>query len=120
MTKVKMLYNDNLICGFYMEGHAGYNVGGPDVICASLSAASQMTVNGIIDATGFYIDDIVTEFDLEKGIMKVELDLNEIERGLALDVVVQQLFKSFELYIRMLSEQYPENVMLISTLAIIE
>ena len=110
MTKVKMLYYNNLICGFEMEGHAEYNTSGPDILCASLSAASQMTINGILDATGFEYDDVVKECNARKGTLKLELNGSEINNGLAMDVVVQQLFKSFELYVVMLEEEYPQNV----------
>lgn len=109
MTKVKMLYHNNLICGFEMEGHACYNPGGPDVICASLSAASQMTVNGVLDATGYDYDELVREANAKDGILKVELDYYDIFYD-AMVLVTQQLFKAFELYIVMLSEQFPDNV----------
>lgn len=47
MTGVTIVKASGKIIGFKMEGHACYNPGGPDIICASLSAVSQMTVNGM-------------------------------------------------------------------------
>ena len=59
MTRVEMIYQNNIIIGFRMEGHAGFNTKGPDVVCASLSATSQMTVNGILDWTGLSLEDVM-------------------------------------------------------------
>ena len=68
MTHVEMIYDDNLIIGFRMEGHAGYNTEGPDILCASLSTASQMTINGILNWTGLSLEDVVLEEDKKKAI----------------------------------------------------
>ena len=105
MTKVKMLYDNNLFCGFDMAGHAGYNKGGPDVICASLSAASQLTINGLLDWIGCDYEEVVKLNDIVRGLLRFELPYPMYE-----NVTTQQLFKTFELYVQMLSEQYPENV----------
>lgn len=107
MTKVKMIYDNNIVLGFRMEGHAGYNPGGPDILCASLSTASQITVNGILDWIGLDYDEIVTEFDKKAGVMEVRLPSK-----LYGSTTVQQLFKSFELYVEMLEGQYGEHVSL--------
>ena len=108
MTKVKMLYDNSIFRGFDMEGHAGFNKGGPDVICASLSAASQMTINGLLDWIGCDYEEILTLSDTVKGLLRIELP-----NPMYVNVTVQHLFKTFELYIRMLSEQYPEYVQFI-------
>lgn len=105
MTNIKMLYDNNLYCGFEMEGHADYNPGGPDVICASLSAASQMTVNGILDWIGVDFDDIVKLNNPRKGFLKIIIPSPMHE-----SITVQQMFKSFELYVSMLSDMYAENI----------
>lgn len=102
-----MIYNNNIIIGFRMEGHAGFNLKGPDIVCASLSAVSQMTVNGVLDWTGLSIEDIVLEYDQMYAILHVELA--EEEFG---SITVQQLFKSFELYVEMLADIYTENIKL--------
>lgn len=103
-----MLYDNNLFRGFDMEGHAGFNIGGPDVICASLSAASQLTINGMLDWIGCDYEEVVSLNDVVKGLLRLELP-----DPMYCNATVQQLFKSFELYVQMLSEQYPENVMLV-------
>lgn len=107
MTHVEMIYDNNLIIGFRMEGHAGYNTEGPDILCASLSTASQMTINGILNWTGLSLEDVVLEEDKKKAILHVFIPCN-----LHIPTVTQQLFMSFELYIEMLVEQYSEYITL--------
>lgn len=107
MTHVEILYDNNLAIGFKMSGHAGYNTKGPDILCASLSTASQMTVNGILDWVGLDIEEVVKESDPKEGILNVELSDEFYE-----SITVQQLFKSFEMFIEQLSIQYNEYVKL--------
>lgn len=107
MTYIDMIYDSNIIIGFRMEGHAGFNTEGPDILCASLSAASQMTVNGILDWTGLALEDVVHEYDEKKAILHILLPSK-----LHVSATVQQLFKSFEMYIEMLEAQYRENIIL--------
>ena len=63
MTQVEMIYDNNIIIGFRMEGHAGFNTKGPDILCASLSTASQMTINGVLDWTGLSLEDVIKEME---------------------------------------------------------
>ena len=107
MTKVEVFYNRNVIIGFRMEGHAMLNAHGFDILCASLSTASQMTVNGIIDWIGLDADEIVQELDKARAIIHVIIPPEESESS-----VVQQLFRSFIMYIEELAKQYPDNVKL--------
>lgn len=107
MTRVEMIYQNNIIIGFSMEGHAGFNTKGPDIVCASLSATSQMTVNGILDWTGLSLTDIMVEYDQQYAILHIELAEEEHN-----SITVQQLFKSFEMYVEMLVDIYQENVKL--------
>ena len=100
MTKIEMLYENNVYVGFRMEGHAGYNKKGPDILCASLSAISQMTVNGIADWIGVDVDELITEQSLSKGILKFEIPY------FLTSITTQQMFKSFEMYIEQLLEDY--------------
>ena len=85
MTRIEMIYDNNIIIGFRMEGHAGFNLKGPDILCASLSTASQMTINGILDWSGLNVEDIIKEEDKAKAIMYVFIPCN-----LHVPTVVQQ------------------------------
>ena len=105
MTQITMIYDNNLIIGFRMEGHAGYNQGGPDILCASLSTASQMTINGILDWTGLSLEDLLIEGNSAKAILRVH-----IPEKLHESVTIQQILRSFEMYIEQLSEQYEDYI----------
>ena len=106
MTHVEMIYDNNIIIGFKMKGHAGFNLNGPDILCASLSTASQMTINGILDWSGLSLDDILVEENKSKATLHVNVPAKYV------DSIIIQLFKSFELYISMLEEQYKDYVKL--------
>ena len=102
-----MIYDRNIILGFDMFGHAGFNLSGPDIACAALSTASQMTINGLIDQIGVDFDDLVLE-TCEKAatlVVRVPDDLHY-------SVITQALLKSFELYIEMISKVYPNHISL--------
>lgn len=106
MTHVEMIYDNNIIIGFRMEGHAGYNTEGPDILCASLSTASQMTMNGLVDWLGMDIDSLIKEKNSRKAIIWFEIPCQFTS------ITSQQMFKAFEMYIEQLEEQYSEHVKL--------
>lgn len=101
MTQVKLIYDNNIVIGFRLEGHAGYASKGPDILCASISTATQMIINGILDWTGLDEEETIKEYDEEKAILHFELP-----SMLHASVTAQQLFKTFELYMELLDEQY--------------
>lgn len=105
MTQIELLYDGNLVIGFNMEGHAQYNVNGPDILCSSLSTSSQMTLNGILDWTGLSIEEVVKEYNTVKGILNIEVPKPFYE-----NVTVQQLFKMFTMFIEQLEHQYIDNI----------
>lgn len=106
MTHIEMIYNRNIIIGFRMEGHAEFNTEGPDILCASLSTASQMTINGILDWTDLDLNDVIKEQSEMEAILEIVLP----DRYSSISS--QQLLKSFELYVEQLSEQYGDYVCL--------
>lgn len=107
MTKINIIYDRNLICGFEMLGHAGYaKQGKPDIVCSALSATSQMTMNAILDWIGLGTKDIKRFFsDPQEGTLMFMLD-DKYYNGL----VTQQLLHSFDMYMELLEKSYPENV----------
>ena len=88
-----------------MNGHAEYNSQGCDILCAALSSTSQMTINGIADWIGVCVDDIIVDEDSIAGKIVIQLDVSN-----ASNATVLQLFKSFEMFIEQLCEQYSNNV----------
>lgn len=104
MTHVEIVYDNNIIIGFKMKGHAEFNTKGPDILCASLSTASQMTINGVLDWTGLSVQDTIKEYSVEEAILEFNVD------GFCESSVVQHLFKSFEMYVCALENQYEKFV----------
>lgn len=105
MTHVEILYHGNIIYGFNMKGHAGYNTEGLDVVCASLSAASQMTVNGVMDWLGVPLEECLKENNPREAILNFEVPIELFN-----NMTIHQLFRSFELYVEMLSETFEDYV----------
>lgn len=105
MTRVVMLYNNNIPVGFKMEGHAGYNPEGPDILCASLSAISQMTANGILYWLGIDYDEVVRSCNAKLGELHVQVP-EEFEHN----ITAQQFLTAFEMHTKSLSEIYYEYI----------
>ena len=110
MTQIKIFYKGNIIYGFHMKGHAEFNTKGPDILCASLSTASQMTINGVLDWMGLDVDECIKENDPRQASLLFDVDV--VPERVYSQSVVQQLFRSFEMYVEQLSEQYKEYVTL--------
>ncbi len=90
------------LCGFEISGHSGYGEQGTDIICASVSSAAYMTANTITDV--LFID--------------ADIDLND--DGFFKFIVspckeAQPILKGFEMHLRALSQDYPENIKVTST-----
>ena len=50
MITVKFKRNsDNEIVSFVLNGHAGYDVQGKDIVCAAVSAATNMALIGLAE-----------------------------------------------------------------------
>lgn len=106
MTKIEMILDGNLFVGFRMEGHAEFNKGGPDILCSALSAISQMTINGVLDWIGVSEEDTIKERMPKLAILHFEIP------WYLTSLTTNQMFKSFEMYVEQLTEQYKENVSL--------
>ncbi len=49
MIQVDIYYQESLIRGYTVTGHAGYAKKGEDVVCAAVSALAQTAILGLID-----------------------------------------------------------------------
>ena len=70
MTTVTFKYHNGYIYGVKLEGHAGFNIQGPDILCASLSMASMMVCNQVAEEC-----DCPVRYDVEDrtGLLNFEL-----------------------------------------------
>jgi len=90
------------LAGFRVSGHSGYAEAGRDIVCAAVSSAVSMTVNGITEILG------------------AETDLAVDERSATVDMLLKKgsgrqaevLIEIFEMHIRSLREQYPKYISL--------
>ncbi|HCC08261.1 MAG TPA: ribosomal-processing cysteine protease Prp [Clostridiales bacterium] len=58
MIKVKVLKKENMIYGFDIVGHAGFDKHGKDIVCSAVSVLMINTINSI---SNFTKDDIVVD-----------------------------------------------------------
>ena len=91
---MKFSYQDDMISGFEVSGHAGYAEYGYDIVCAAISSLSVNTVNSIDKLTD---DDIKVQTD-DAGLLKLEMITNSDSS--------QLLLNSFKLGVRSVSDQY--------------
>lgn len=69
MIRVKFYYKENNICGFRIDGHAGFAESGYDIICSAVSALSVNAVNSIEQFT-----DDRFEFDTKDGLLELHME----------------------------------------------
>ena len=103
MTKVYINKEKGFIKSFTLMGHAGYNNSGPDIVCAAVSTASQMTIIGLESVANAKFTSVCTT----PGLMKIELNEESNERA-------NTLMETLELTLLTLSSQYPQNVQVYS------
>ena len=98
MIKAEFRYSDNLICGFTVSGHSGWDEQGKDIVCAAVSSAAIMAANTITE-----IQHIKAEITDNDGFLN--LDLSESGAKAAEDVL-----EGFKLHLTALSEEYPQFI----------
>ena len=87
------------IFGFSVEGHAGLEVCGKDVVCAAVSSAIYLVLNSIIDVLG--LKPVVLEVSAGRILFK----LSNKDASLCGDFL-----QGLRLHLVELSKQYPKNV----------
>lgn len=110
MTKITILKNSNdSIVEYEIKGHAGYDVFGKDILCASISILSQTALISLNEVCGINQSNISYSIDDKKGYLKVSLPrkLPNIQREKA-DVVLQTM----EIGLRGLADIYPDYITL--------
>ncbi|HAN10329.1 MAG TPA: ribosomal-processing cysteine protease Prp [Clostridiales bacterium] len=97
MIKVKILKKENMIYGFDILGHAGYDTHGKDIVC---SAVSVLTINTINSIYNFAKDDIEVDKYIEND-GHIKFWVNGIYSK-----ETEILLKSLEFGLNNISEQY--------------
>lgn len=101
MTKVtlKRISPDHFV--IRLDGHANFVKEGPDILCAAISVAAQMAIVGLQEIAKA---DVEVFEDQTAGLMIINV-LSMID-----EPVVQSQIKTFETTIKILANQYPENI----------
>lgn len=104
MTVVKIKKEGCFNRSFELIGHAGYNLSGPDIVCAAISMATQMTLIGL--------DEVVNakytfQGDAAKGYMCIKVTN-------IMDDATKALLDTLEAALKVLASQYPQNIQIYS------
>ena len=73
MTKVKIFKSNNKILKYIIDGHAGYDEYGSDIVCASISMLGITTYNSLEVVCGIPEDDMVVVADDKSGYLMVSI-----------------------------------------------
>ncbi len=96
MIRAKFFQKDGVYNGFEISGHAGFDLYGKDIVCASVSSAVQLTANGITEVLG-------ENADVSAKDNSVRLSLKDSKKG-------EAFIKSLKLHLELLSEDYPGTI----------
>jgi uncharacterized protein YsxB (DUF464 family) len=105
MLKAKLLrkagtIGGGVLCGFTVEGHAGFAKHGKDIVCAGVSAIAQAALFGLKDILG---DAVKSE--ISPGYLQVSVD----ERH-ASEEGPKAIFRTLELGLKAIEHSYPGAV----------
>ena len=87
---------NNEIVSFTLNGHAGYDVQGKDIVCAAVSSIAITTINGIIS-----LDESI-DYEEDSGLLKIRV-LKDTE-------VNEKLLNNLVNMLSELVSQYPKNI----------
>ncbi len=101
MINVTAIYNEaDEACGFRVEGHAGYEDAGRDIVCAAVSVLAENTVNSV---ETFTEDHFSCKTDEKSGLLEFIITSDVSKES-------KLLLQSFFLGIRTISEEYNKHV----------
>ena len=103
MITVSIYKTKDEIKGFMVEGHSDYAKKGYDIVCASVSILSYTALNSLNLAGGIAPENIEYRVD-DEGFMS----LRTLENNYKTDIV----YKSFEVGIKLLLEDYSDYITL--------
>ena len=100
MVRVEFRKADGLFCGFHAAGHAECGEPGEDIVCAAISAVTQMTAEGIRKAAN-----VPTGVSRSDGDLYCTVD-RDADRRQCEDADL--LMQSMEQALRDIEKQYPK------------
>ena len=87
------------LCGVEVSGHAGYADAGQDIVCASVTSAVQLTLNGITE---------VLRAPAEVAVQQNRITLRLSEQNPAAARFLEALY----LHLELLAQEYTDNLQL--------
>lgn len=91
------------MCGFSIQGHAGYAAYGQDIVCASVSSAAQLTANGITEILG-----LPAKVEVEEKTSRLTLLLPADSDPLCTEG--EHMLAALLLHLQLLEEDYTEKI----------
>jgi len=107
MTTVKFESDGNRLVGFTVSGHSGLADSGEDILCAAITSAVRLTECAVNDVLGLEASVKVRERDASIS-LKLPGGLSE-----EIDQVCQTLLAAMMVYFVQLSEEYPDNIIVL-------
>lgn len=105
MTKIFIFEKENLLCGFQVKGHSGFDENGKDIVCSAISTATQMTLLGLSEVLKLEV-----ESQTHDGFLSVIVKETEIEKAqtllLTLKKALENIAKQYEKYVKLEERKY--------------
>jgi uncharacterized protein YsxB (DUF464 family) len=106
MITVRFGRTDGKVRSVSVSGHAEHSDCGRDVVCAGVSSAVQMVVNGLVEV-------LKLECDVQKSENKVEVLLKDLHSE---NTEAGRMFlEAFRLHVELLSKEYEGTISVIVT-----
>lgn len=105
--KIQKKKTNKDILYFKISGHANAGDYGQDIVCAAVSAVSQMTLNGLIEI----LDLKKIKYEINDGLIICNLANSNLTREEY--EKVNLLTNSMFVYLKAIGENYPKNVKMI-------
>ena len=103
MIRAEFVIQDNKILSFSVEGHSGLAQSGEDILCASVSAMSQLVINTLTEVFDAKLDLLIDE---KKPLIRCSLkSVSEEKRNGA-----EGILYGFYLQMKDLSEMYSAHL----------
>ena len=98
MIQADFFKTGELLSGFSLSGHAGYDDYGHDIVCASVTSAVQMTANALTEVLKLKADVSVGE-----NVIQVKLSKQDAQKG-------QSFLQALLLHLNILAEDYEGTI----------
>lgn len=98
MIHADFVKSGDALMGFSISGHAGYDDYGHDIVCASVSSAVQLTVNGVTE-----ILKLKADVTVEDNLIKMMLSQKNAQKA-------QAFLEALLLHLNLLAEDYEGTI----------